>query len=106
MTNRHSVDHETVSPKAAAQRSPSASKQRDRRRLQRAIQGRYGAYAPDSTPRTTHVRTDGVKAVTRRLAVKRLRAAGRQLGRWWKRYARGWKQWMEDRADSNEGEAR
>jgi len=99
---RVTPDIDTDNPKIAAQRSPAQSKQRDRRRLQRAIQGRYGAYAPDAMPRTTHVRTDGVKAVTRRLAVKRVRAAGKAIGRFWRKYLREFQDWYFDRADSDE----
>lgn len=100
---RVTPDHETVDPRPHVQRDPAASKQRDRRHLQRAILARYGSWTqPDATTKT-HVRSDGIKQVTRRLAVKRLRAAGRSISRWWKRYSRGWQEWMADRQDSDEG---
>jgi len=100
---RVTPDHETVDPRPHVQRDPAADKARDRRRLQRAILGRYGAHPPSEVLRSTHVRPDGVKQVTRRLAVKRIRTAGRMIARWWKRYSRGWQEWMADRQDSDEG---
>lgn len=99
MMTRVTPDIETDNPKIAAQRSPAADKARDRRRLQRAILGRYGTHAPKDAIKTTHVRSDGVKQVARRLTTKRIRAAGRMIGRWWLRYSRGWHQWMQDRVD-------
>ena len=99
MMTRVTIDIETDNPKIAAQRSPADDKRRDRRRLQRAILGRYGTHAPKDAIKTTHVRPDGVKQVARRLTTKRIRAAGRMIGRWWLRYSRGWQQWMQDRVD-------
>ena len=100
---RVSTDIETDNPKIAAQRSPAQSKQRDRRRLQRAILGRYGTHAPKDAIKTTHVRPDGVKQVNRRLTTKRIRAAGKAIGRFWKRYLREFQDWYFDRQDSDDG---
>ncbi len=96
---RFEPDIETAHVKPLVQRDPAADKARDRRRLQRAILGRYGTHAPKDAIKTTHVRPDGVKQVARRLTTKRIRAAGRMIGRWWLRYSRGWQQWMRDRVD-------
>lgn len=96
---RFEPDIETAHVKPLVQRDPAADKARDRRRLQRAILGRYGTHAPKDAIKTTHVRPDGVKQVARRLTTKRIRAAGRMIGRWWLRYSRGWQQWMQDRID-------
>ncbi len=96
---RFEPDIETAHVKPLVQRDPAADKARDRRRLQRAILGRYGTHAPKDAIKTTHVRPDGVKQVARRLTTKRIRAAGRMIGRWWLRYSRGWQQWMQDRVD-------
>ena len=101
---RVTPDHETVAPRPHVQRDPAAEKARDRRRLQRAILGRYGSHPPSDVARSLRVRPDGIKQVTRRLAVKRVRAAGRMIGRWWKRYSRGYKAWMMDRIDQDENE--
>ena len=99
---RVTPDHETVDPRPHVQRDPAADKARDRRHLQRAIRARYGSWTqPDATTKT-HVRSDGIKQVTRRLAVKRLRAAGRSISRWWKMYLREFQDWYFDRADSDE----
>lgn len=99
MMTRVTPDIETADPRPHVQRDPAASKAKDRQRLARTIRARYGAHPPEGVTRSTHVRSDGVKQVTRRLAVKRLRATGRAIGRWWKRYSRGWQQWMQDRVD-------
>ena len=102
MTRRITPDHETANIKPLVQRDPAADKLRDRRRLSRAILGRYGTHAPTDTVRGTHVRTDGIKQVTRRLAVKRVRAFGRTMARWWKRSSHLWESWMSDRVDNDE----
>ena len=100
---RFEPDIETAHVKPLVQRDPAADKARDRRRLQRAILGRYGTHAPKDAIKTTHVRPDGVKQVARRLAVKRLRATGRAIGRWWKTYLREFQDWYFDRQDSDDG---
>ena len=100
---RFEPDIETAHVKPLVQRDPAASKQRDRRRLQRAILGRYGTHAPKDAIKTTHVRPDGVKQVNRRLTTKRIRAAGKAIGRFWKRYLREFQDWYFDRQDSDDG---
>ncbi len=100
---RFEPDIETAHVKPLVQRDPAADKARDRRRLQRAILGRYGTHAPKDAIKTTHVRPDGVKQVARRLTTKRIRATGRAIGRWWKTYLREFQDWYFDRQDSDDG---
>jgi len=75
MSRRITPDHETADIKPLVQRDPAADKLRDRRRLRRAILGRYGTHAPTDIVRGTHVRTDGIKQVTRRLRADLYRRA-------------------------------
>mgnify|MGYP003533505108 CR=1 FL=1 len=103
MMTRVTIDIETDNPKIAAQRSPADDKRRDRRRLQRAILGRYGTHAPKDAIKTTHVRPDGVKQVNRRLTIKRVRAAGKAIGRFYLKYLRDFQDWYFDRQDSDDG---
>lgn len=103
MMTRVTPDIETDNPKIAAQRSPADDKARDRRRLQRAILGRYGTHAPKDAIKTTHVRPDGVKQVNRRLSIKRVRAAGKAIGRFYLKYLRDFQDWYFDRQDSDDG---
>ena len=103
MMTRVTPDIETADPRPHVQRAPAASKAKDRRRLARTIRARYGAHPPEGVTRSTHVRSDGVKQVTRRLAVKRLRATGREIGRWWKTYLREFQDWYFERQDSDDG---
>ncbi len=103
MMTRVTPDIETADPRPHVQRDPAASKAKDRQRLARTIRARYGAHPPEGVTRSTHVRSDGVKQVTRRLAVKRIRATGRAIGRWWKTYLREFQDWYFDRQDSDDG---
>lgn len=96
---RVTPDHETVDPRPHVQRDPAADKARDRRRLQRAILGRYGAHPPAEVLRSTHVRPDGVKQVTRRQAIKKTRQIGHIEEKWWVRFFRWYREWMSDRVD-------
>ena len=99
---RFDPDIETAHVKPLVQRDPAASKARDRARLKRAILGRYGANPPDGAQRGTHVRTDGVKQVTRRRAIKKTRQIAHIEERWWQRYFRLFQEWMMDRTDIDE----
>ena len=103
MMTRFDPDIETAHVKPLVQRDPAADKARDRRRLQRAILGRYGTHAPKDAIKTTHVRPDGVKQVNRRLSIKRVRAAGKAIGRFYLKYLRDFQDWYFDRQDSDDG---
>lgn len=111
------ADHETVNVKPLQARDPRTAKNHDARRRLNALRARarHAKNAPARIAVTTpldapdaiarHTKIDSAWQVKRSLTRKRIRATGKMLSRWWKRYSAGWKRWMEDRIDINDGEA-
>lgn len=102
MMTRVTTDIETDNPKIAAQRSPADDKARSWQKYRNALRGRRGAYNDLGPSRSPGLKSDGVKQVTRRQAVKKVRAIGHIEERWWRRYFRLFQEWMLDRTDIDE----
>lgn len=99
---RVTPDHETVDPRPHVQRDPAADKRRNWQKYRNALRGRRGAFNDLGPARSPGLKSDGVKQVTRRAAVKKVRAIGHIEERWWRRYFRLFQEWMMDRTDIDE----
>ena len=102
MMTRFDPDIETAHVKPLVQRDPAADKARSWQKYRNALRGRRGAYNDLGPSRSPGLKSDGVKQVTRRQAVKKVRAIGHIEERWWRKYFRLFQEWMLDRTDIDE----